>query len=160
MASSSTTGSRRRNNFSLRSQAFGVAICSLGLAGCGTGGQFPVAKADGEFHVGGKPLTVGRVMLSPMAAGEDATKAGRPAFGDLNSEGAFVLSTYDDRDGAVVGKHRVTWINTDRKSDAGKALGIERLMYPAPVEIEADKENHLRLEISGADFKKFGKALD
>lgn len=159
MASSSTTCSRPAA-FSLRSKAVGVAICSLGLAGCGSGGQFPVAKASGEFHVDGKPLTVGRVMLSPIASGESATKAGRPAFGDLNADGAFVLSTYGEGDGAVVGKHRVTWINTARKTDAGKALGVERLAYPAPVEIGANQENQIRLEISRADFKKFGKALD
>lgn len=158
MALSSMTFSRRAG--SLRSIAFGVAICSISLAGCGSGGQFPVAKAGGEFVVDGKPLTVGRVMLSPIASGESATKAGRPAFGDLNADGAFILTTYDDGDGAVVGKHRVTWINTARKTDAGKAVGVERLAYPSPVEIEADKANHVRLEISGADFRKFGKALD
>lgn len=147
-------------NFPPRWKVIGVAICSLGLAGCGSGGQFPVAKARGEFLVDGKPLTVGRVMLSPIASGENTTKAGRPAFGDLNAEGAFVLSTYGDGDGAVVGKHRVTWINTERKTDAGRALGIERLAYPVPVEIAADQDNQIRLEISGADFKKFGKALD
>lgn len=159
MASSSTTSSRR-TRFIARSKALGVAICSLGLAGCGSGGQFPIAKAGGEFLVDGKPLTVGRVMLSPIASGDSGPKAGRPAFGDLNADGAFVLSTYGESDGAVVGKHRVTWINTARKTSAGKALGIERLAYPAPVEIEADQENHVRLVISGADFRKFGKALD
>jgi hypothetical protein len=44
-----------------------------------------------------------------MAKGE-SHKAGKLAFGVLQSDGTFVLGTYEPEDGAVVGDHWVTVI--------------------------------------------------
>jgi len=75
-----------------------VGVC-LGTLGCGGGGEFPVAPAEGKVLYRGTPLQFGSVMFQP--------EAGPPARGDIQPDGTFVLSTYGDGDGAIIGKHQV-----------------------------------------------------
>ena len=45
--------------------------------------------------------------------------AGKPASATVNEDGTFTLSTYGNNDGAVLGKHTVTY--TPPAADAGQA---------------------------------------
>lgn len=85
-----------------------MAMAAL-LAGCG-GGGFAVAPVKGTVTCNGKAVEGGSVTLRPIEV--DTIKnelKGKPASGQVNPDGTFVLSTYGTNDGAVVGKHAVSF---------------------------------------------------
>jgi hypothetical protein len=77
------------------------------IAGCSKSAEFPVAAASGEVLCDGKPVPTARVVFGPIAQ-KGKQDAGRSAFADVGEDGKFVLSTYGDADGAVVGTHKVS----------------------------------------------------
>ena len=139
---------------------------TAGLAGCG-GNAFEVASAGGKVVCGGKPVTTGTVILTPIASG---TEPGRPAIAGVQSDGTFLLSTYEEQDGAIVGKHRVTYAppeGTGDEEDEEQAVveegGVEKRTQPAAassltenscvlaeemtVEVTAEGPNEFTLEL-------------
>jgi glutamate synthase domain-containing protein 3 len=78
----------------------------LGLicAGCGSSGATTPAglttPVAGKVTYRGKPLTGGTVVFEPDSAG-------REAYGSIQPDGSFTLTTYQSGDGAVRGLHRV-----------------------------------------------------
>jgi hypothetical protein len=57
-------------------------------------------------------------MFAPdVAAG--AINSGKPAFGRLDAEGCFILGTYDESDGAIVGDHSATISRRQETSASG-----------------------------------------
>ncbi len=67
---------------------------------------FPVAKVSGTIRTeDGTMLQNGRITFTPLAR-NDAGLSGKSAFGSIR-DGKFVMSTYGDGDGAVVGQHSV-----------------------------------------------------
>lgn len=85
-----------------------AAICLLGLAGCGGGEDFPTTPISGKVTFDGQAVKGGSVMLTPAPGTEDKP-AGKPATGTVGEDGTFTLSTYGDNDGAVIGKHSVSY---------------------------------------------------
>lgn len=85
-----------------------VAVACL-LAGCGGGDQFDTAPVSGTVTLNGEPVTGGTVMLRPIAEGETQI-AGKGASAPVQEDGSFVLTTYEQGDGAVVGKHHVSYV--------------------------------------------------
>jgi hypothetical protein len=73
--------------------------------GCGSG-SFPTSKVTGKVLCKGVPVANVRVFFEPLQTGKSAI-VGKSGYGVADKEGAFVLSTYGDGDGAVVGRHRV-----------------------------------------------------
>ena len=75
---------------------------------------------------------------------------GKPAFGTIQADGSFVLTTERTDDGAVPGKHRVTVVG-DLKIQ-GKEV---HMTFLAPrefsVEVVPDKKNDLLVNISQDD---------
>ncbi|MFI4874504.1 MAG: hypothetical protein ACIALR_04175 [Blastopirellula sp. JB062] len=91
-----------------------IGICLIGLAsGCSSEAPFETAPVQGKVLYQGKPLPYGSISFRPQA--------GSPAFGKIDRDGTFSLSTYGDRDGAVIGKHEV--LITATEADAGKKVG-------------------------------------
>jgi hypothetical protein len=80
-----------------------VAFCG----GCGGGGEFPTATVSGAVTYDGKPVKGGSITFSPVADGEQ--EAGKPASGMVKEDGTYELSTYGEGDGAVIGKHTVSY---------------------------------------------------
>ena len=70
-----------------------AAVC-----GCGRD-KLDVAPAKGKVTYNGKALEFGSVVFQP--------EKGIPARGDIQPDGTFVLGTYGESDGAIIGKHRV-----------------------------------------------------
>ena len=70
--------------------------------GCGQSSVTPVltVPVKGKITYKGQPLTKGTIAFEPTDRGKDA-------FGEIQSDGTFVLTTYKPNDGAVVGTHRV-----------------------------------------------------
>jgi len=68
------------------------------VAGCDSGPErFPVS---GQVVINGRPLTSGTILGAPS---DD-----RPAYGEIDAQGRFTLTTYKDSDGCVAGTHPVT----------------------------------------------------
>lgn len=69
------------------------------LTGCGSGNP-PTAPVTGTVTFQGKPLPAGTVIFTPTAGGP-------PATGEIQPDGTYTLTTFEDGDGAVPGTHGV-----------------------------------------------------
>jgi hypothetical protein len=78
-----------------------TVLCLTLLAGCGGPGA-ETARVKGKVTVAGQPVKGILVNFTPEAGG-------RPAFGVTDDSGAYSLSTFSDGDGAVPGKHQVSF---------------------------------------------------
>ncbi|MEW4568595.1 carboxypeptidase regulatory-like domain-containing protein [Tautonia sp. JC769] len=100
-----------------RSSVAFAGLVALGLIGCSreTDGEArpPLVPAEGRATVEGAPAIGARVMLHPT----DPELVGLGLFphGTVDDSGAFVLSTYEQADGAPAGRYRVTvtWPDLD-----------------------------------------------
>ncbi|MFM7058888.1 MAG: hypothetical protein ACKO2P_18410 [Planctomycetota bacterium] len=88
----------------------GVVLFAVLLSGCSGGlKEFPVAEVSGVVLCEGTPVPFAKVQFNPKAAqGSKSAIVGKPGFAFADKDGKFVLSTYGDGDGAVIGKHVVT----------------------------------------------------
>jgi hypothetical protein len=85
----------------------------LFVSGCGSN-QLQTAPVQGTVSLDGRPLESGQVVFTPSQ--------GRGARGQLNRDGTFVLTTYTDGDGAIVGVHQVAILPV---IPLGEAAGAE-----------------------------------
>jgi hypothetical protein len=78
----------------------GIALLAL-LAGCG-GPE--IAPVSGRVTFNGQPVGPGTVIFVPD---DPSGTSGRSAVGQFAEDGIYRLTTTNDGDGAVVGRHRV-----------------------------------------------------
>jgi hypothetical protein len=131
-----------------------VATGCVFLPGCGSS-RPETAHVTGKVTLGGKALPHGTVTATPAK--------GRSANGQIQPDGTFVLSTYAEGDGAVVGKHVVTVVCVEQVQSAtgsvdDVALGQHRSLIPTrygeistsglTFEVEAGKDNVMNLELT------------
>ena len=127
----------------------GLALPALLLAGCGPSGS-PVGKVQGKVVSGGQPVTGGTITFTPVAEVADA----RPATGEVQPDGTFVLTTQKEGDGAAVGKHQVSYmaplseVTETETGDANvKFSPLEGLTVKEPeLEVKAG-DNNLTIEL-------------
>lgn len=135
-----------------------VALCTgaalfVGLAGCTpVGDAYKVAPVRGTVTANGEPVKGGSILFRPTTnvAGESGV-SGKPASGMVGDDGTFVLSTYGDNDGAVVGKHAVAYTpfskgaeTYDDKPEPSPYLG----MVPKEKEVEIKPgQNDITVEL-------------
>ena len=80
---------------------FAAGVSLVLVAGCSEQGM-KTAPVQGTITYAGKPVPQGSIMFQP--------EHGPNAMANIKN-GAYVLKTYRDGDGAVVGKHKVTlWV--------------------------------------------------
>lgn len=116
----------------------------LALAGCGDSIKtFPCAKVSGVVLCEGKPVRGAQVYFSPQMTGKTA-EVGKPGFSWTGEDGRFVLSTYGEGDGAVVGKH-VVRVTTGSEFPCD-CIG-EETRDLMEVEILADKDNEFEVKL-------------
>jgi hypothetical protein len=92
-------------------KSIALAAFLLGaLPGCGASGGSPPAliPVKGKVTYKGQPLTKGIVHFEPDGYG-------RPASGELQADGTFVLTTLQKGDGVVAGEHKVAVTDTGSK---------------------------------------------
>jgi len=77
-----------------------VMLPLVGLTGCQKEGP-TIVKVTGVLTYKGQPVTNAYLRFRP--------ENGRPSWGQTDGEGRFKLNYDRDRDGAVVGKHKV-WL--------------------------------------------------
>lgn len=81
------------------------AIGSSFTIGCSSE-QFETAAVSGTVTSNGTPVAIGTIVFNPIATGSN-TMVGKSATGYIEN-GQFILSTYGNGDGAVIGEHSVT----------------------------------------------------
>jgi hypothetical protein len=83
-----------------------TVVGSLGiLAGCGQS-EFKVAPLRGTVMCKGHPVSEGLVQVAPVRTG--SALSGKTGTAEIRPDGSFVLTTYSQGDGAVIGKCRIT----------------------------------------------------
>ena len=118
---------------------------SLTITGCGGSPGPETAYARGTVKMNGEPVTSGRVMFYPAESKGDGT--GKPASGHLDSNGEFELSTYGSGDGAVVGEHLVTVLDTESGGEAGP-IGAAN---PEKVSVKSGEDNVYDIQLTMID---------
>jgi hypothetical protein len=141
-----------------------IIICLM--CGCSKRHPYELAPVEGVVTIDNQPITGAKVMFAPIAQGENRN-SGKPAFGVLNADGSFKLTTYHEDDGAVVGDHWVTIIRGEPNghngatagSNAGKAT-FNRLSVPTKVNVQAGQQNHIPINLTAIEVKRFGRFDD
>ncbi|MBX3451342.1 MAG: hypothetical protein KF777_17370 [Planctomycetaceae bacterium] len=77
-----------------------AALMAIGFTGCDHSDRMPVAKVTGIVLYDGDPLPIGSVLFNPLNGGPTAEA-------NLEADGTFQLGTYEESDGAVLGKHEI-----------------------------------------------------
>ncbi len=84
----------------------------LGLIAMGCGAdpeQYEITSLSGIVTCEGKPVANAVVNFTPIAdANRKEGRPGRPALGRTDESGRFTLTTYENDDGVIIGKHTVT----------------------------------------------------
>jgi hypothetical protein len=117
--------------------------------------------------IDGQPFAAGKVMFAPVAKGE-SRNAGRAAFGRLQPDGTFTLTSYDDNDGAIVGEHWATLIRLEDASlgdgasaSAANALPpFSRVTYSQRITVLPNQENEVTLAFTKQDLARYGEQDD
>lgn len=80
----------------------GASLLAVGLVGCFDSGPAPTFQVSGTVKFSdGQPLAGGQILLRPD---NDSKYSAR---GEIDTEGAFQVSTFKKGDGAIAGTHRV-----------------------------------------------------
>jgi len=120
----------------------------VGLAGCSSG-DFPVAATRGQVLCEGRPVPRARVFFEPIETGKSAI-VGKQGLATADAEGKFVISTYGENDGAVIGKHRV---RVDRPFDPD-----EKPAFKCPCVLNAEV-NVMEVEVKKGVTNEFQVVL-
>ena len=114
-----------------------------------------LAPVHGKVMIDSKPLFQGKVMFAPVAKG-DSVRPGKPAWGNIQPDGTFRLTTLKKDDGAVVGEHWVTIMNSDEKLPKG-VPEFARLIVPKKATVAANNDNEINFAFSSSDVKKLAE---
>jgi hypothetical protein len=112
--------------------AVGMCLIVCVVAGCGDGRPTRV-PAGGRVMIDGKPLEYGFVQVVPQGD--------RPATGQIGPDGRFKLTTYDENDGVVPGKHKVAVISVE-------PLGGSSQRWHAPQKYTDTSTSGLEIEVT------------
>jgi hypothetical protein len=121
-----------------------TAMHSMTL-GCDSPGTAPTVPVEGRLLHNGKPATAARVVFMPAS--------GRPASGNTDEQGYFVLSTFAPEDGAVTGAHKVTVSDLERNWNQDPSKSRFPTPYERPdttpliVEVKAANENEFTFDM-------------
>ncbi|MCC7086664.1 MAG: hypothetical protein IT427_16820 [Pirellulales bacterium] len=106
-----------------------ILIAAIGgvTAGCGQA-EHSLVPVSGQVTRGSKPVAGASVTYQPMAESADPLNIGPGSFGRTDTGGRYTLRTFDtsDRQGAIVGRHRVT-IYLHSQAAASDAAGKSRV---------------------------------
>ena len=126
----------------------------IALSGCNRS-TLELAPVHGKVMIDSKPLFQGKVMFAPVAKG-DSVRPGKPAWGNIQPDGTFRLTTLKKDDGAVVGEHWVTIMNSDEKLPKG-VPEFARLIVPKKATVAPNNDNEINFAFSSSDVKKLAE---
>ncbi len=81
-----------------------IVIAAL-FVGCSQS-DFPTAPTTGRVICEGQPVPHVTLFFEPMETGKSGL-VGKQGFAHAEADGTFSISTYGEKDGAVIGHHRV-----------------------------------------------------
>lgn len=110
-----------------------LAILAAGTLGCGDSGPELVPVA-GKVLADGQPVTFGTIRFVPSG--------GRPSDAQIQSDGSFRLRYNGERDGAVLGTHRV-------EVHGNEILSPSRVKWHAPPSAASIGTSGITQEITG-----------
>ncbi len=117
------------------------------------------------------------MVFAPVAAaGKNKADVGPPAVGDIAADGRFVLSTFTEDDGAVVGQHFVT-VYAEGSGDEEPSQGNPAANAPKKsrgnwpkfdfirladrnYEIKADEDNQFQIQLTTQELQQFAELKD
>jgi hypothetical protein len=112
---------------------------------------YTVAPVHGKVTVDDKPVTQATLMFAPISSGEE-TNPGKPAFGTIESDGVYHLTTFAKNDGAVIGDHWVTILGIKNLPEG--IPEFDRLSYPTKIRVSAGHDNEVDIKLTTALIKK------
>jgi hypothetical protein len=128
-------------------------LCVALLAtGCSKS-PYELAPVHGKVAVDDKPLFQGKIRFAPVAQGSEIN-SGKPAFGKIESDGTFRLTTFEPNDGAVVGEHWVTILNIGEDLPDG-VPEFARVTLPEKVTVVLGKDNEINVTPSRELVRKY-----
>lgn len=133
-----------------------VIACFVFQQGCGSGlKEFPTAKASGKVLCEGVPVPHARVLFEPIANDKQAN-SGKAAMGEVSEDGTFVLSTYGNGDGAVVGRHRVKVLGANPRHypDFSCECATNDIDVVMEVEVAEGEENSFEIVLTKVSGRK------
>jgi hypothetical protein len=124
IASLSSQGKGRVMRIASRRSFFVVACFVSVLAGCSGSNEYETTRVSGVVTCRGKAVANATVNFTPVPdPSRPSGNRGRVALGLTDQDGRFTLTTYQDGDGAIVGKHIVTvGLNMDESTGRVQAF--------------------------------------
>jgi hypothetical protein len=114
---------------------------------------YELAPVHGKVTVVDKPMFQGRIRFAPVAQ-TDGEEPGKAAFGSIEADGSYRLSTYVPNDGAVVGEHWVMVVNSEEELPDG-VPEFARVTFPERVKVVGGKDNKIDISLSRDVIKKY-----
>jgi hypothetical protein len=130
-----------------------MPLMVFSIFGCGGGNGFEVAPVSGTVRCNGQLLKDGLIVFTPVAPPDaDSYNTGRAASGVVQSDGSFILSTYGENDGAIVGVHSIQVFAPAPEDDDAPITDANRYACgkQAIEKTVAEGTNVFDLELSGA----------
>lgn len=103
-----------------------VACGLIWVSGCGPGRPKTV-PVTGTVTLDGQAVEGASVTFAPEAGG-------RPALGTTDKDGKFTLKTFEERDGALPGKHKVTVIKKETTGFLADKDGLSGGIAPGGIQ--------------------------
>lgn len=133
-----------------------LALAAALLSGCGAK-TYQVAPVRGKLTHQGQPVSGGSLVFGPIGTGNG--EVGKPGIAEVGPDGSFEVTTYSEGDGAVIGKHTVSYsppptvvqetpaeshVEEDPDAPAQPYAGL----VPQPSEVEVKRgENDFTLDL-------------
>lgn len=95
-----------------------VASCCIAAGGCSSGYVMETAPVRGTVSCNGETLTEGYLIFTPIVdASADSKQSGKSGYATIQSDGTYEVQTYEEGDGALIGKHEVRIYKPDPEDD-------------------------------------------
>jgi hypothetical protein len=111
-----------------------VSLCFV-VAGCSGREKFPVAKTSGTVTCEGKAVPNAIVYFEPVRSG-DSAMVGDQGFGLTDANGVYTISTYGEKDGAVVGKHIIRVGKTETSPPCNCSLNASKVLKEVEIKTQ------------------------
>jgi len=120
-----------------------VTIVVSGLA-AGCGPPFN-KKVEGVVTLDGKPLANVLVQFVPLGS----TGAQRPiSSGTTDADGSFKLTSGKNKNGAIIGKHKVVIMEASRRTREGRIDGARGLDLDLPLEYSSAADSPIEVDVT------------
>jgi hypothetical protein len=130
--------------------ALAAAVCLAAAGGCASSGDegFPeTVPVKGKVTMAGQPLPKGSISFIP--------NSGRPATALIQPDGTYVLSTFEEKDGAVPGHFRVTVTATTADPNQMPRPGEPPPKALVPKKYNRPESSGLTADVDKKDNKDF-----